>query len=76
MSSTASLSDLIVHRRLAPEPAPLPAGFDIDYELELAPPTAAPADVEVPPASAWRDDLRFFVTCYLVGLIVFFVMLS
>jgi hypothetical protein len=63
---TAALDPILVRRRRA---------------LRIAPPTMAIANLPVVvPAptsqSDWRDDLRFFLGCYVAGLVFFLILLS
>jgi hypothetical protein len=65
--SPASLSPAIIRRRALRQ-----------RPLLLAPPSAYVASPPVPQVepSDWRDDLRFFVGCYIAGLAFFLIMLS
>jgi hypothetical protein len=78
MSTITSLTAFLVRRKrplMVAPPAAVPGPFEIDYELEFA--EAAPAaEAALPAPSRWGEDVRFFVTCYAVGLVFFLVMLS
>jgi hypothetical protein len=66
-SAPAPLRPAIIRRRSRP--------------LLLAPPPVYAAPSLVGPtiesvASGWQDDLRFFLGCYVAGLVFFLIMLS
>jgi hypothetical protein len=65
--SPASLDPAIIRRRVSRP-----------RTLLLAPPSAFLANPPAAPAAEpdWRDDLRFFLGCYVAGLVFFLIMLS